>query len=93
MIEQINGKNYISVYNLRKLGFNYPAPGTPGLWLENLFGYKHFTNWYRFHAVIQGSGGGIYVSPWLTDVGKKLATEGEFFVEFSPQTFTYNPQP
>lgn len=90
MIEQIKGKNYISVYNLRKLGFAYPPPGTRGLLLETLYGYvKDFTNWYRFHAVIEGSGGSIYVSPWLTNVGKKMVSESDFFIEFSPQTFNY----
>ncbi len=91
-IIEIDGKNYISVYDLRKLGFGYPPKGTTGLYLETVYlWHKRFSNWYKFHEPIEKSGGGIYISPFLTDIGKQLATEGEFFIEFSPNTFNYNP--
>lgn len=84
-LTEINNKWYISVYELRKLGFDYPPKGTKGI-LRAI--YMGDDNWYRFHEKKHDCDG-IWISPFLTDIGKRNVSEGDFMVEFNTSLFEY----
>lgn len=84
-LKEYNGKKYISIHQLRELGFDYPPKGTSGIYDSWMTGED---TWYKFHEKKEGCDG-IFISPWLTDIGKKNISEGEFFVEFSSNIFEY----
>lgn len=87
-IKDINGKKHISIYDLIKLGFDFPPAGTKGYTVLGLFSDND--PYYKFHAPAESPyTGQIWVSPFLSDVGKRLISKGDFWIEFSPEIFIY----
>ncbi len=84
-LTRINNKWYISISKLRELGFNYPPKGTMGIYRK---WFDDDSNWYKFHEKKEGWDG-IWISPFLTDIGKRNISDGEFFIEFNPISFEY----
>lgn len=84
ILKQKDGIYYISIFDLRKLGFDYPEKGTEGI-LRTF--HEESSNWYKFHEKKE-NWDGIFVSPFLSDIGKKNIGENEFYIEFSPNTFS-----
>lgn len=85
-LKKIDEKYYISIYQLRELGFDYPPKGTKGLFFEWLT--DGYTRWYKFHEKKEGWDG-IFISIWLSDVGKMNIPESSFLIEFTPELFKY----
>lgn len=84
-LTEINGKWHITVNELRELGFEYPPKGTNGIF-RMIFGDDD--NWYKFHEKKE-RWDGIWISPFLSDVGKRNVCEHEFYIEFTPNLFEY----
>lgn len=85
-LKKINDKWHICVYDLVKLGFGFPPAGTKGHTILGIFGDRD--SYYKFHAPAPDYGG-IWISPFLSDVGKRVVSQGDFWVEFSLENFTY----
>ncbi len=86
MLSKIDDKYYISVRQLAELGYGYPPTGTKGLvWFGVFDGYD---SCYKFYEKKEGWDG-IWVSPFVSEVGKKNISDSAFLIEFTPELLEY----
>lgn len=80
----LNDKYWITFWELKILGFDYPPIGTEVIIKPNLLGDFEYN--YKYNGPIYE---GIYVSPYLSKVGRRHLPTSEVYVEFSPKLFKY----
>lgn len=83
-LTKFDNKFYITLWELKTLGFDYPKTGTSVLVRKHFLG--SFDNYYKFHEKKQGWDG-VFVSPFLSDVGKLNLDDSQVYIELSPKNF------
>ncbi len=86
-IIEYEGKFWINLSDLRKIGFTLPSKGTRLLWTPFLRDYEMR---YKFFESRDGWTDGVFISPFATTVGEKYISYSELYVEFNKDSFIKN---
>ncbi len=89
-LKERDGKCYISFFQLRKMGFDYPEKGTPVFTILGFYALEDNERHLRFHEKREGWPG-VYLSPHLSDIGKVYRDNDVVYLELTPNLFQYKP--
>ncbi len=85
-LEKVRDKYYIDLQQLQILGFDLPIQGTDIIIRQGIFSDWEFN--FKLHSKKEGWDG-LFVSPYVSEIGKRNLSDSEIYIEFSPRMFNY----
>lgn len=88
-LKKRDNKYYISLAQLKAMGFELPEKGAEVFTVSGYFN-ENWETYLKFHEVREGWPG-VYLSPYLSDIGKIYRDSNFVYLELTPKFFQYKP--